>query len=82
MHSGQTGSWATWDTPAARPGGPPRLCPTARRGVRRVSLGIDVRYDTRLVGVYLPLNRLVYGPGAIGTSIPDLTGVELRMHRV
>jgi hypothetical protein len=48
-----------------------------RHGIREVSLAIDVRYDTPACMVFLPLHRLVYGPNAVGTSIPELDRIEL-----
>ena len=50
---------------------------TARRGIRKVSLGIEVRYDTATCTVVLPTNRLVYGHEAVGTSLPELSSLEL-----
>jgi hypothetical protein len=49
----------------------------SRHGIREVSLAIGVRYDTPACMVFLPLHRLVYGPNAVGTSIPELNSIEL-----
>jgi hypothetical protein len=55
----------------------PRLSLPRGGGFRRVSLAIDVRYDTVTCTVALPLNRLVYGPHAVGTCLPELSTVAL-----
>ncbi len=46
-------------------------------GVRRVSLGIDVLYDTARCTVLLPLYDLVYGQEPLVEVIPELGSVEL-----
>jgi len=47
-------------------------------GFRRVSLGIDVSYDTASCTVVVPLHLLAYGANAVRTSIPELSSVDLR----
>ncbi len=58
-----------------------RRAPQPASGVRKVSLGIEVLYDTMTCTVLLPLYRLVYGPGSLVESIPDLSTIELTCRR-
>lgn len=58
----------------------PREALRKNNGVRKVSLGIEVFYDTATCTVVLHMNRLVFGTDAVGANIPELSSVELTCH--
>ncbi len=56
----------------------PRRDLSRGEGIRRVVLGIDVKYDTASCTVSVPMSRVLWGPRSLLRQIPRLSTVELR----
>lgn len=74
--TGQTGTIAERVRQLALEVSPRRDLPRGG-GSRRVSLGIDVRYDTAACIAIIPLYGLVYGRESLKASVPELSSIDL-----